>query len=132
MVSTFPGLNDSMEKDLQYTLSLIAQILEGLANPLAFCLPTKVAVDWFPEKEAPLASGLMTMSFVLGLALATGITPILFADEDLIEWMNVAWFVPTAIAFAFSVLFVKSDQPPIPPSESAVIRSHIHMHYWRK
>ncbi len=134
MMSTFPGLMDSIDKDIQYWLTMFAQAMNGLANPLAFCLPTKVAVEWFPENEAPLGSGLITMSFVLGLAIATGITPIFFADQDLIQWMNVAWFVPAAIAFLCSVFLVRSDRPPTPPSHSAAHKhaNHVKLSFWTK
>lgn len=41
-VSTFPGLEDSFNKDIQYWCAVAAQVLVGIANPLGFCLPTKV------------------------------------------------------------------------------------------
>jgi len=45
MVSTMPGLNDQMEEDTQYLLTLLGQIVVGIANPLAFSLPTKVQMN---------------------------------------------------------------------------------------
>ncbi len=132
MLATLPGLNDQLDEDVQYLVSLVAQLVIGVANPLAFCLPTKVAVDWFPESEAPRASGAITMSFVLGMALSTGLSPILFSDEDLIPWMNVAYFFPCLAAFLCSVLLVKSDRPPTPPTHSAFVEARTHPPYLKK
>jgi len=44
MLCTFPGLNDSLDEDVQYMLTLVAQIAAGVANPLAMSLPTKVSI----------------------------------------------------------------------------------------
>ncbi len=116
LVSTFPGLNDSLGKDAQYLITIAAQILVGLSNPLGFSLPTKVSLDWFPEREAPVASGLITMSFELGMIFATGLTPLIFSDEDLIQWMNVAYFVPSVASMIMCFVLVPTDRPPSAPT----------------
>ncbi len=42
MVSTFPGIGDVLDKDLQFWIAVVAQGLNGVANPMAYSLPTKV------------------------------------------------------------------------------------------
>lgn len=44
-VSTFPGLEESFDPTTQYWCAVVAQILVGMANPMGFCLPTKVSND---------------------------------------------------------------------------------------
>ena len=41
-MSTFPAYNDSLSVEAQYWLSLAAQAINGLGNPVAVSLPTKV------------------------------------------------------------------------------------------
>ncbi len=113
-------------------MTMVGQALQGIANPLGFCLPTRVAVDWFPEHEAPLASGIITMAFTFGLAISTGITPIAFSDEDLISWMNVVYFIPAALSFLCAIFILTSDTPPLPPTHSAVVNHDTHMTYMEK
>ena len=39
---TLPGLEESIDADLRYWLSIPAQFLVGAANPICFSLPNKV------------------------------------------------------------------------------------------
>ncbi len=132
MLSTFPTWNEDLDKDVQYGITLVAQTLVGLANPLAFSLPTKVSNDWFPEVEAPMASGFIIMSFLLGMVVGVGFTPIIFSDEDLIQWMNIAWSVPSMVSFVCSITLITSDQPPSPPSKSTLIKNKLDIPYLKK
>jgi hypothetical protein len=42
-LSTFPGIGDLYDVETQYYLALVGQVLAGVANPLAFCLPNMVS-----------------------------------------------------------------------------------------
>lgn len=41
-VSTFPGLNDEIDPEVQYWLGVVAQAITGVGNPICASLPTKV------------------------------------------------------------------------------------------
>ena len=43
-VVTFPGLEQNIDKDVQYWFTLAAQALIGAGNPLAFSIPNKVRI----------------------------------------------------------------------------------------
>jgi len=91
-----------------------------------------VAVDWFPEHEAPLATGLISMSLVLGILISNGILPNIFNDPDDIPYMNISLFVIVAVALVSAVVLVHADRPPTPPTNSADVEIHTHMSYGAK
>ena len=41
-IVTFPGLEQNIDKDAQYWCTILAQLLLGAGNPLAFSIPNKV------------------------------------------------------------------------------------------
>jgi len=89
-------------------------------------------VDWFPEKEAPLATGLISMAMVFGILLSNGIVPQIFDDADDIPYMNITLFVPTVAAFICCLVFVRDDVPPTPPTNSANVEKQTHLSYKSK
>ena len=59
---TFPGLEEEIDKGVQYWVTLVAQFLIGVASPLALCLPNKVyhECQWMPlvpQKKPPPPTG---------------------------------------------------------------------------
>ena len=41
-IVTFPGLEQNIDKDVQYWFTILAQLLLGAGNPLVFAIPNKV------------------------------------------------------------------------------------------
>ena len=75
--------------------------------------------DWFPINESAIASGGITLSMVLGTCIALSIPPLFVSTSKDIPTLNIVWFIPLAITFIMAIMFVRSDQPPTPPSKSA-------------
>ena len=46
-IVTFPGIEQNIDKDVQYWSTILAQFLLGAGNPLAFAIPNKVTREWF-------------------------------------------------------------------------------------
>ena len=46
-IITFPGLEQNIDKDTQYWLTISAQLLIGAGNPLAFSIPNKVGLGLY-------------------------------------------------------------------------------------
>ena len=93
----------------------------------------KVGHTWFPTHQVSLASGVISMSFIVGLLCATGVTPFFVLSAEDIPLMNEVWFGPAAGAFICAVLLVRSSAPPTPPSKSAeAARAVGVVPYWTK
>ena len=84
-------------------------------NPLRL----QITREWFPMKESAAASGGITLSMVLGTCIALSIPPLFVSTAKDIPTLNIVWFIPLAIIFIMAITFVRSDQPPTPPSRSA-------------
>lgn len=131
-VSTFPGLEDSFNKDIQYWCAVAAQVLVGIANPLGFCLPTKVAQDWFPPNEVALASGIITLSFVLGVTMGNAITPFVITSKELVPYLNLMWFIPSIITLILGLFSVNRSKPITPPSKSSAAADSVHIPFGKR
>lgn len=118
-LSTLPGLNQQMSQDVQFYLSLLGQALTGMGNPLAVSLPTKVSQNWFPVSERLLATGVLAMSLPLGIVCGQGISPQFVVNPEDVPTMNLVWFGPAALTMICCILFIRSSDPPSPPSLSA-------------
>lgn len=111
-----------------YTWLLVFQIGCAIGQPFVLNSFTKLAANWFPEKEEALASGLATMSLFVGLAAA------MFAGDFILNHFKHAGDAKGGISFIlylygiFSLagmilylLFVK-DKPKTPPNPIAAER----------
>jgi MFS family permease len=111
-----------------YTWLLVFQIGCAVGQPFVLNSFTKLAANWFPEKEEALASGLATMSLFVGLAAA------MFAGDFILDHFKHAGDAKGGISFIlylygiFSLagmilylLFVK-DKPKTPPNPIAAER----------
>jgi len=61
-----------------FILLLLAQSGTAVSQPFIFGSITKLSVQWFPQKEQGLATGLGTIGLFLGMMLALVLTPLLF------------------------------------------------------
>ena len=65
-LSSFPYLDEYMEKDTQFYLAFFGQLVNSVGHSLSDCLPTKVSQAWFGDSERIIATGIMTMTNALG------------------------------------------------------------------
>ncbi len=111
-----------------YTWLMVFQIGCAVGQPFVLNSFTKVAANWFPEKEEALASGLATMSLFLGLTFA------MFAGDFIMAHFKQAgneaggvsmilniYGIFSLAGMVLYILFVK-DKPASPPNPLAAER----------
>ena len=108
-----------------YGWLLACMIGIAVAQPFVLNAFTKLAWNWFPEKEEALASGFLTMSSFIGIA-----TGMFAADFILAHYRNmgmvkegidaILWVygVPALVGMLLYLLLVK-DKPKLPPNPLA-------------
>ena len=111
-----------------FTWLMVFQVGCAIGQPFVLNSFTKVAANWFPEKEEALASGLATMSLFVGLTFA------MFAGDFILAHFREAGDVRAGISMILNIygifslagmilyiLFVK-DKPKTPPNPIAAER----------
>ncbi|HUT79569.1 MAG TPA: MFS transporter [Candidatus Bathyarchaeia archaeon] len=104
-----------------YVMLLIFQIITAIGQPFVLNSFTKVAASWFPEKEKTLASGLGTMSMLLGVIIAFLIPPLLVEKIGIdagISWITWSFGIASLVAMVLYLIFVR-NKPPTPPNAYA-------------
>jgi MFS family permease len=108
-----------------YTWLVVSMVGCSIGQPFVLNSFTKVASNWFPEKEEVLASGLLTMSLFIGLMIA------MFAPDLIIshfrevgtvkQGIDVILIIYGLIALAGMILFLifVKDKPKLPPNPIA-------------
>ncbi|MBA7516727.1 hypothetical protein ES705_08775 [subsurface metagenome] len=99
-----------------YAWLLVFQIGCAIGQPFILNSFTKVATNWFPEKEKTLATGLGTLAVLLGAILGMLLTPIFYDlfNKNFTPVLYIYGGVALA-SMAFYLIFVK-DKPPSPPN----------------
>lgn len=98
-----------------YWWLLTFQIMTAIGQPFVLNSFTKLAANWFPDKERTLASGLATLALLLGVIIAFITSPFLLGDSTPYK-MSRMLFVFGGAALLSTILyliFVK-DKPPTP------------------
>ena len=117
-LSTFPGLNKSVPKEVQYWLAVVGQGITGVACPFISGVPTKISQHWFPDRQRTMATTLLGLSYPLGIVLGQGVTPALVQHPSDIPYMNIAFFCPAIIGTLLGIFLVRRNLPQTPPSAS--------------
>ncbi|HVN72256.1 MAG TPA: MFS transporter [Desulfomonilia bacterium] len=108
-----------------YTWLFIFTIGCSIGQPFLLNSITKVASNWFPEKEEVLASGLLTMSLFVGLVIAMFAPDLIISSYrstgSLKQGIGVIHTLYGIASLAGMILFFAfvSDKPKIPPNPIA-------------
>ncbi|MHA1853295.1 MAG: MFS transporter [Candidatus Heimdallarchaeaceae archaeon] len=92
----------------------IAQTFIAIGQPFVLNSFTKLAVNWFPEEEKTLATGLNTMTLLLGAVIAFMLTPVLYTSLGL-KGVLLTYGI-LSLAFAVLYLIAIREKPAIPPN----------------
>ncbi len=97
----------------------------GAAQPFILNAFTKMASNWFPEKEEALATGLLTMAMFVGIATVMFATDFIVAHykemgqlRQGIDVVLYAYGIPALIGMILFLFLVK-DKPEVPPNPIA-------------
>ncbi|RPI95763.1 MAG: MFS transporter [Spirochaetales bacterium] len=96
-----------------YTMIVIAQLGLAVAQPFILNAYTKLAAQWFPVDERATVSGLASLAQYLGIIVALGVSPFLFAAKGM-EGMLMIYGIITLAGSAIFLLIIR-ERPPTPP-----------------
>jgi MFS family permease len=108
-----------------YTWLFVFTVGCSVGQPFVLNSFTKVASNWFPEKEEVLASGLLTMSLFVGLVIAMFAPDLIISHYRVVgtvkEGIDVILYLYGVIALAGMILFLcfVKDKPKLPPNPFA-------------
>ncbi len=97
---------------LDYALVLAGTVALAAIQPLVVNASTKLVARWFPARERATVVGLAFVAPVLGVALGSGLTPILV--ESLGFAPTYRAYAVAAIIAAVLFLIFSREQPPTP------------------
>jgi MFS family permease len=100
-----------------FMIVLICQIVTAVGQPFVLNSFTKVAGNWFPEKDKALATGLGTMSMMLGIVIAMFLAGPIYSALGLF-WLGMIYGILAIIAMIFYIIFVK-DKPRTPANPNS-------------
>jgi nitrate/nitrite transporter NarK len=100
-----------------FMIVLICQIVTAVGQPFVLNSFTKVAGNWFPEKDKALATGLGTMSMMLGIVIAMFLAGPIYSALGL-YWLGMIYGILSLVAMVLYILFVK-DKPPTPANPNS-------------
>jgi MFS family permease len=100
-----------------FGLLMFAQTMIAVGQPFVLNSFTKLAVNWFPENEKATATGLGTVSILLGVIVGMIATPFLYESEG-IEFVLIVYGIFSIVSMVLYLLFVRNS-PDTPPSKEA-------------
>lgn len=96
-----------------YTMVTVAQLGLAVAQPFILNAYTKLASQWFPVDERATVSGLASLAQYLGIIVALGVSPFLFAARGM-EGMLMIYGIVTLAGSAIFLVIIR-ERPPTPP-----------------
>ncbi len=101
-----------------YVWALICMIGIAIGQPFVLNSFTKLATNWFPEKEKALASGISTMMMLLGAIVAFILTPLIFEKTNLYVVLLI-YGIASLVSMVIYIVLVK-DKPEFPPNPYSI------------
>ena len=101
-----------------FILLLLAQSGTAVSQPFIFGSITKLSVQWFPQKEQGLATGLGTMGLFLGMMLAYILIPPIYQAFGVTMMLTIIAVISCAGALLF-FLFAREGTMITTPEASA-------------
>ena len=119
MITGIFGLNRGIFAN-NFTIVLICQIMCAIGQPFVLNAFTKLAANWFPEKEKTTASGLGTISMFFGIIIGMMLPEFLNIGEnpDTIPNLLLGYGIACFLGMILYLVFIK-DKPENPPNAYA-------------
>jgi len=97
-----------------YTAALVGTIGISIGQPFLLTAFTKLAAEWFPQKQRATITGVIFLSLFLGIGLGESLSPSLVAARGF-EGMQLIYGIAAAAATVLFLLFARA-KPPTPAS----------------
>jgi MFS family permease len=101
-----------------YTIVLISQIMCAVGQPFVLNSFTKMAVTWFPDSEKATASGLGTISTLIGAVIGVVLPESQELQSEQIPGL-LLWYGIITFAMMILYLFFVKEKPEHPPNPYA-------------
>ncbi|WP_457559121.1 MFS transporter [Candidatus Harpocratesius sp.] len=104
-----------------FIIVMIAQIMMAIGQPFVLNSFTKLAANWFPEKEKATASGLGTISMFLGVIIGMMLPEILNIGDNMENGfppLLLGYGIASIIGMILYLVFIQ-DKPDHPPNAYA-------------
>lgn len=99
---------------VSYTAALIGSIGISIGQPFLLNAFTKLAAEWFPQKQRATITGLIFLSLFVGIGLGESLSPGLVNSYGL-GGMQLIYGIASAAATVVFLVFARA-KPPTPPS----------------
>ena len=99
---------------VSYTAALIGSIGISVGQPFLLNAFTKLAAEWFPQKQRATITGFIFLSLFLGIGLGESLSPGLVSSFGFAGMQLVAG-IASAVATVIFLVFARA-KPPTPPS----------------
>jgi MFS family permease len=100
-----------------YTVALIGSIGIAVGQPFLLNAFTKLAAQWFPQKQRATITGIVFLAMFVGIGLGEALGPGLLSAFQF-KGMQMIYGVATLIAVALFLVFARSKPPtPAGPAE---------------
>jgi hypothetical protein len=105
-----------------YGVVMLGQVLGALGQPLFTQTPTRVANIWFAVSERDLATVFCSLTNPVGNALGSVVPTLNVNGPSDVPAMLLYQAIAGSVVMLLTLLLVRSDKPPTPPSASAALR----------
>jgi len=102
-----------------FVFLLIAQSGTAISQPFIFGSITKLSVQWFPQQEQGLATGLGTIGLFLGMMLALVLTPFLYLAFGVTMMLSIIAAISCIGALLFFLLAREGTLVTTPEASAA-------------
>jgi MFS family permease len=99
---------------LSYTAALIGTIGISIGQPFLLTAFTKLAAEWFPQKQRATITGVIFLSLFLGIGLGESLSPSLVTAHGF-GGMQLIYGIAAAAATVLFLVFARA-KPPTPAS----------------
>jgi len=99
---------------LSYTAALVGTIGISVGQPFLLTAFTKLAAEWFPQKQRATITGFIFLSLFAGIGLGESLSPALVNGLGF-GGMQLAYGISSTAAAVLFLLFARA-KPPMPPS----------------
>lgn len=115
------GLNVVRQHQQQFIVVMLGQALAASAQPFLLNAPTKLAANWFGDKERATANMLSSLANPCGVLVANALAPVIVKGNLDIREMLWIFAIPAFLGVTLATCGVCSSSPPVPPTLSASV-----------
>lgn len=110
--------------ECRYAILLTSQTVCACAQPFVMFSPTKLAAQWFPERQRTFANMIASTANPVGIMLGSILSAVIVPNSeasDKIPLMLHVFACPAYVGVLMTTFGVCSSVPPSPPSSSAAM-----------